>query len=233
MMNNRLLQLTTQLTESLIPARCTLCRQPSRNQTSLCQYCANDLNHFDYSLFNNLLLQPNIAKGIKQPQFDQLFSLAPYEWPYNQWVGDMKFRENFALAELMAGLMAKQLINIQPTLPEVLLPMPLHRQRRFKRGYNQSWLIASVLSKQLNIKLDHQALSRVKSTTAQSELNKNERKANIKGAFAFHGKNYQHVALIDDVITTGATVNEACKALRANGVAMISVWTICATPLNC
>lgn len=227
----------------VIPARCILCRQPSLNQSSLCDYCADDLEPFDYTRFDNLMLRPDIEKGIKRPRFERLISLAPYGWPWSQWITDMKFRENFAVAELMASRLAtqlQQLITNNPALkPEIILPMPVHRNRRFVRGYNQSQLLAQVLADKLNIPLDEQALSRVKATRAQTQLNKSGRKTNLKNAFAFNSQihsnsktsGYQHIALVDDVITTGTTVNEACKILRHHGVTNISVWTVCATPL--
>ncbi|MFT4925527.1 MAG: ComF family protein [Phenylobacterium sp.] len=238
----QLIETFAALAMQLVATRCVLCRQAitstsdHQNQQNLCDYCCDDLNTFDYSWFDDLMLRPDIERGITRPKFDRLLSVAPYQWPYNQWIGDMKFREKFAIAELMGHQLADlldTLIQANPALkPDVLLPMPIHRQRRFSRGYNQSYLLASVLAKRLNIALDIKALKRIKATNAQSQLGKRERNKNIKNAFAYQGNQYQHVALIDDVITTGATVNEACKVLSASGVAAISVWTICATPLG-
>jgi ComF family protein len=227
---DRLLTAITALTHLCLPQRCILCRQLSHNHSNLCDYCQSDLNHFDYSLFDNLLLRPDIARGISGVQFDTLISLAPYQWPYNQWVADMKFRENFAVAQLMATLLSERLailLKQNPSLrPQVILPMPVHPLRRFSRGYNQAGLLADVVAAKLNLPLDNDALKRHKPTTAQSGLNKSDRKSNIKNAFIYSAKDYHHVAIIDDVLTTAATVNETCKVLRAQGVTTISVWTI-------
>jgi ComF family protein len=108
--------------------------------------------------------------------------------------------------------------------------MPVHKHRQFERGYNQAQLLASAVAKTLSLPVDNHILRRKKSTKAQSSLNKKARKSNVNNAFICTPNNYQHIALIDDVITTGSTVNEACKILRSRGCKQISVWTICATP---
>ncbi|MCJ8271075.1 MAG: ComF family protein [Psychrosphaera sp.] len=219
-----------------IPNRCVLCKLITSNTISLCNCCANDLDYFNYCQFDNLLLRPDIRQGIKKPRFDSLISLAPYQWPFDQWITDLKFREQHQLGELMARQLLRLVQNLLQAStdgpPDVILPMPIHRNRRFTRGYNQSKLIAEVLAKPLNITLDNQSLTRVKSTSAQSGLNKTDRQSNVKQAFTYTGPVYRHAAVIDDVITTGATLNEVCKVLKEKGIERISVWTICAVPLQ-
>ncbi len=219
-----------------IPNRCVLCRLITNNKIALCNCCANDLEYFDYRQFNNLLLRPDIRQGIKQPRFDSLISLAPYQWPFDQWITDLKFKEQHQLGELMAQQLFKLVQNLlqnsTENTPDAILPMPIHRNRRFMRGYNQSKLIAQVLGTQLHIPLDTQSLNRVKSTSAQSGLNKKDRQSNVKQAFEYTGPIYKHVGVIDDVITTGSTLNEVCKVLKERGIERISVWTICAVPLQ-
>jgi ComF family protein len=221
---------------TFIPNRCILCKLITSNKISLCNCCANDLEYFDYRQFNNLLLRPDIRQGIKQPRFDSLISLAPYQWPFDQWITSLKFNEQHQLGELVAQQLLKLVQNLlqasAENTPDVILPMPIHRNRRFTRGYNQSKIIAEVLAKPLNITLDNQSLSRVKSTSAQSGLNKKDRQSNVKQAFAYTGPVYRHVAIIDDVITTGSTLNEVCNVLKEKGIERISVWTICAVPLQ-
>jgi ComF family protein len=225
-------RLTRKLLNSFIPARCILCKQHTFDDKSLCHYCAADLSYFDYLQFDNLLLRPDINRGIKQPQFETLISLAPYQWPWSQWISDLKFRENYNAATLMATQLASLLRYLQTkkpaTLPDVILPMPIHRNRKFKRGYNQAQLLAATLAKVLCLPVDSQSLIRLKSTTAQSDLNRKQRQPNVKNAFDYKGPQHLRVALVDDVITTGATVNEVCKVLKQHNILDVSVWTICA-----
>lgn len=221
--------------QGILPNRCLLCAQKTPRAERLCHYCRADLRFFDYSRFDNLLLRPDINDGLKNPKFERLISLAPYQWPFNQWIGDLKFREQFNLSQLLGGQLATLLTHLlsnNPQLrPDIVCPMPIHRQRRFIRGYNQSQLLSEVVCEALEIPINNNQLKRVKPTKAQSGLNNTERRANVKTAFSYDGPAYEHVAIIDDVITTGATVNALCSALKKRRVKTISVWTVCATPL--
>lgn len=225
---------------TLLPQRCRLCQQviESPQSSSICQCCQQDIPQFNYQISNksieNLLLQPNVKNGLKNIQFHRLYSYAPYAWPFDQWITQLKFNGRFQQAKTLGALLANKLAQQyhNHTLPQVILPMPIHRWRRFSRGYNQAELIANVVAKRLKISVDHNSLKRVKSTKAQSSLGQRDRKSNVKNAFEFSNNNYQHVALLDDVITTGSTVNEVCKVLKQQGVTQIDIWTICATPLT-
>jgi len=250
-------QVINRLAGQFLPMRCCLCHQLIEDNTTsiaLCHCCEQDIVKFDYHAgqyqFNHLLLRPDIQKGIKQPQFDRLYSVAPYQWPYSRWITAIKFNGQFNYATLVAELLRRLIVRhytltsdtviskISTTdspqqLPQVIIPMPIHRNRLLSRGYNQAQLIAQPIAKALNITLDCQALSRIKATAAQTSLGKKGRKSNVKNAFSYQPtKSYTHVAIIDDVITTGATINEVCKQLKHKGVTQIDVWTICATPID-
>jgi ComF family protein len=112
-------------------------------------------------------------------------------------------------------------------MPDILIPVPLHKQRLVERGFNQSLEISRAVSKQLPVPIDTQCVRRVKSTQAQQTLNITQRKQNIKGCFEMQqSHNYKHVVLIDDVITTGSTVNELAHTLKKSGVEKVGVWSI-------
>ena len=112
---------------------------------------------------------------------------------------------------------------------DIIIPVPIHKKRKAQRGYNQTQLIASKISKYVGIKLCDDVLIKSKNTIAQSKLNKNKRKQNIKGAFKIlnsekiQGKN---ILLFDDIYTTGSTVNECSKILTRAGAKRIGVLTI-------
>lgn len=119
--------------------------------------------------------------------------------------------------------------------PDTIVPMPLHRKRIVQRGFNQATEIARVLNKQLGIAIDQTLLKRVKNTVTQTGLNEKMRQQNMRKAFIGKvcvGKNpdsYRHVALLDDVVTSGNTVNAAAKTLIDTGVERVSVWAIAKT----
>ena len=115
-------------------------------------------------------------------------------------------------------------------LPECIIPVPLHPQRLRVRGFNQALELARIIAKQLNIPLNYSLCQRDKSTPFQSGLSAKQRKQNLKNAFIVTKPHaYKHVAIFDDVVTTGTTVNELAKQLKNSGVETIEVWAIART----
>lgn len=112
---------------------------------------------------------------------------------------------------------------------EVLIPIPLHRSRKRTRGFNQAELLAKELSKRSGIPMDSQALLRVKKTTAQKDLGDKDRFQNLRGAFAVKKGElpYKTVILVDDIFTTGSTIDEASRVLKENGVQKVYFLSIC------
>ena len=107
----------------------------------------------------------------------------------------------------------------------------MHESRLRQRGFNQSIEISRVLAKKLEIPIEYKAVVRQRSTVAQTGLNAKQRQKNIKGAFnVVRPLNYQHVLIIDDVMTTGATVNELAKVLKKNKVERVGVLSIARAP---
>ncbi|WP_394227511.1 ComF family protein [Pseudoalteromonas spongiae] len=137
----------------------------------------------------------------------------------------MKFNKQLTYKAALHQLIKAQLKDAQAEqnwqTPDVLMPVPLHWQRRVVRGFNQS----EEIWQRTGIAVDTQSFTRVKRTKPQSELNKRARKTNIKGAFSCKlTHQYQHVAIVDDIITTGYTVNEIARLLKSAGVKQVSVW---------
>ena len=140
---------------------------------------------------------------------------------------DFKFRHKLSIARLLGGLLANQIQQLRLALPEVLIPVPLHPLRLRERGFNQSVEIARHLMQQLHVPMDFDLCQRSKRTGVQSGLSAKERIRNMKNAFTITGENaYRHVAIVDDVMTTGQTARELAKRLKASGVKTIQVWTI-------
>ena len=112
---------------------------------------------------------------------------------------------------------------------DVIVPIPLHKKRLKKRGYNQTALIARYIGEKLSIPVDEELLLREQSTTAQKFLDNHERKNNVKSAFKVYENDvkYDRILLIDDIYTTGATLHYAAKELLKNGNGAVYTMTVC------
>ena len=136
----------------------------------------------------------------------------------------------------MAKSLAEWLMEyyIDDRWPEVMLPVPLHRKRLRERGYDQTLLLTKALKKQLTTKdleVDQELIKRTVHSVPQQGLDASARKKNIRNAFSLSRKpEWNHVALVDDVVTTGATVSEITRLLKKNGVGRVDIWSIARTP---
>jgi ComF family protein len=164
----------------------------------------------------------------KPPAFDRTLAAFSYLFPIDAVIHAYKYGGNLALLDLLAQPLID--LAIAHKKPDLLIPMPLHPARLKKRGFNQALEIAKRVSSQLAIPLDAHACRRLHDTPPQATLKPKERAGNLRGAFAcdidLSGK---HVALIDDVMTTGASLDELGKAVRAKGAAHVSAWVTART----
>ena len=113
-------------------------------------------------------------------------------------------------------------------LPAAIVPVPLHTSRLRRRGYNQALELAKPLARHLHLPLLTGALARTRATGAQTDLSAIQRRRNVRGAFAAHFPDAPpaHVAVLDDVFTTGATLGECARVLKRAGVARVDVWAL-------
>ena len=149
-----------------------------------------------------------------------------YQEPTSSLIHRFKYEGCFALAEPLARcLSAAWPAWVQP--PDLIIPIPLHPRRKRRRGYNQSELLAAPLARDLGLPMNPRGLRRVRHTAPQVGLGPEERHDNVRGAFAaddsFTGR---RVLLIDDVLTTGATMRAAAEALLAAGAASVSAYCL-------
>lgn len=159
------------------------------------------------------------------PPQDRSWTAFRYAEPVARQIVRLKFRGQLAPAHVLGALMAEQLARRPEPLPELLLPVPLHPRRLRARGYNQALELGRELSRRLSIPLLPAAARRVQATREQTRLDAGARRGNVRGAFAVgEAVRGRHVALLDDVITTGATVAELARAARAAGATRIEVW---------
>ncbi len=158
-----------------------------------------------------------------------------YKSPISDQIQALKYSNQLSYAVAMGKMLSLWVVKNPAQWPDTIVPMPLHRKRIVQRGFNQATEIARVLNKQLGIAIDQTLLKRVKNTVTQTGLNEKMRQQNMRKAFIGKvcvGKNpdsYRHVALLDDVVTSGNTVNAAAKTLIDTGVERVSVWAIAKT----
>lgn len=164
----------------------------------------------------------------KPPAFDRTLAAFSYSFPVDALIHAYKYAGNLALLDLLTEPLIHLVMG--QSLPDLLIPMPLHPARLKERGFNQAHEIAKRVSAHLAIPLDGHACRRILDTRPQAALKFKERARNLRGAFScdvdLTGK---RVALIDDVITTGASLDELAKAVRARGAAQVSAWVVART----
>lgn len=210
---------------------CFLCLAPClMDRGGLCEGCANDLplNHPACPACARPAHSPHLCAACLRrpsPHIRHTFALYQYRYPVNRLIQEMKYRSRLEIAQLLGCQLARALGQAGSPLPQAILPVPLHRARLQGRGYNQSLEFARPLAKTLGIPLDITTCLRTGKTLPQAELPAGKRKGNVRGAFTVVGEpSYRHVAIIDDVITTGSTVNELARALVRAGIERIDVW---------
>jgi len=156
-----------------------------------------------------------------------------YEGPIANLIAKMKYQEDLSMSKLFGELLADKLENHLDVLPQAIIPVPLHNKRLRERGYNQAMELARPIAKRLRIPIVNNQCYRIRATEKQSLTGSRNRKNNMKNAFsAEFSPPLKHIALIDDVITTGNTITEVCKALHKAGVERIDVWAIARTQLH-
>lgn len=163
----------------------------------------------------------------QQPAYDRAMSLWRYAWPADHLIQKLKFNAQLHLARLLGERLAEHIARHVTQPPQVILPVPLHRSRLRERGFNQALELARPIAHRLDIALDYRSCARVRHTAAQSLLPAAQRRRNIKGAFQITTPlTARHVAIVDDVMTTGHTVEEFAATLRKAGVEKIDVWVL-------
>lgn len=202
---------------------CVACTQKLPILAQSCRICAQKLTFLDSHMeltCGTCLHTP--------PPFNRLYALFPYEYPIPQLIKALKFRHDLTIARTFSILIGEKIRRnwyVNQPLPERIIPVPLHPLRLRERGFNQSLEIAKPIARSYPIQLDRFSLERIRSTAAQSGLSAVKRAANVKSAFKISGKVAGlHLAVIDDVVTTGHTIAEVCLSLKNAGARQIDVW---------
>ena len=218
----------------VFPPRCLLCGETGVNGRDLCPACAEALPWNASACLRCALPLP--VPGTcgaclqKPPPMGETHAVFVYGFPLDRLVPRLKFHNDLAAGRLLSGLMAEGLGALPR--PAALLPVPLHATRLGRRGYDQALELARPLARAFQVPLLPDALVRTRATAPQSELDAEARQRNLRRAFEVRaGAGLPaHVVLIDDVMTTGATLEAAAKALLRAGVARVDAWVCARVP---
>jgi len=221
----------------LLPLRCLLCGGAGAHGVDLCADCGIELprNQSCCARCALPLATPAALCGECQrrpPTWDAAWAPFRYGWPLDRLESRFKFGADLAAGRVLSGMWRRETCPM--ALPQQILTVPLHRSRLRQRGYNQVLELARPLARELRLPLCVDALQRVRCTEAQTELDAVGRRRNVRGAFALRegAALAPHVAVIDDVMTTGATLAECARVLKRAGVQRVDVWALARAPLK-
>lgn len=223
----------------LYPASCVFCGAAGESGLDLCQPCRVGLPRNRHCCPRCALplpqtADPNTICGRcrkKSPSFDQCLCPYLYHPPLDRLISELKFHGRLVYARLLAELLGDFVARRSDALPDLLIPVPLHRSRLRERGYNQALEIARPLARRFKLPLHPRTCVRQRATAPQTELEQAARQQNIRGAFRLNEQiEARHVAVIDDVVTTGATASELSRLLRNAGAGQVDIWAVARTP---
>jgi ComF family protein len=215
------------------PGSCLLCGAAGCRELDLCQGCLEALPRIRLpcSRCGEPLTGPVDEERVcgacqkRPPAFDLCRAALAYQEPVPRLVSGFKFRDRLTCGRLLAELLGVHLEAQGELRPELIIPVPLHPRRLHQRGFNQALELARPLARRFGIPLDIRSCRRTRQTRPQTELDRKLRTKNLRGAFSVASKlPARHVAVVDDVVTTGTTTNELAKALKQCGVERVEVW---------
>ena len=214
----------------LWPSRCALCGQRGQPGLDLCAGCQGDLplndrccEHCSEPLPREIA-RPALCGACLQhpPAFDACVAPFRYAFPVDRMIQGLKYRRELYYGRILGELLSR---HVSQTRPELVIPVPLSLARYRERGFNQARELARPLCKRLGLRLCSDLVERRRETREQAGLDRKDRLENTRDAFALVAPlPARHIAIIDDVVTTGSTVNEVAKLLRSAGAEWIEVW---------
>ncbi len=221
------------LIHRLFPATCLLCLEPGQpSRLDLCLECEQDLprNSAACGICATPIMNvdiPCIRCLQQRPAFDRAFVPYRYEFPFVELIHRLKYGGQIAIGRILGTVLAHRLAERGPLAVEAVVPVPLHPSREARRGYNQAREIARFAAEILELPVADRIAMRVRATEEQAALPAMVRRVNVSGAFEVVVETVPaSVAIVDDVLTTGATVDALALALRRAGCRRIEVWAV-------
>lgn len=219
----------SRIVQTLYPPICALCGAPGHDGLDLCVGCLGDLRPAPHACprcaapLPARLAVPCGACLRRPPAFDAARARLIYRPPAARLVTDLKFNARLAHARILGRLMAEIMAGMPR--PDVVLPVPLHEGRLRERGFNQALEIARPAARLFDIPLEPRLAARIRATAPQTDLDARARRRNLRGAFSITGAVAGlHIALVDDVMTTGTTLDELARALKRAGAETVTVY---------
>lgn len=234
----------------LLPGRCCLCSGGLESvQQCLCDRCVDELPWLESGCrqcaapLPTDALCPNCQS--EPPAYHRCISTFVYQSPLDRIILRLKNDPYTTEIKQLSALLAEHIFHSYPngSLPDLLIPMPLHWQKMARRGFNQSLVIGNMLSRYLlhqhstSVKVSTEICDRVTNNQAQQTLDRKQRTRSVKNAFAVSSEAARtikglSVAVVDDVVTTGATANSIATALRNAGAEQVDIWCLARTGLE-
>jgi len=217
----------------LYPPVCLSCGLAGRPEIDLCAGCEADLELLDTGCRRcGLELERTVELcgrcTTRLPKFTAAWPGYAYRGQLERLIQRFKFHGDLAAGRVLARLLAGRLASMAAPRPDLMVPVPLHPRRRLRRGFNQAALLARDLGAHLGGLPWLEVLQRRRSTRAQSDLPAERRRGNVRGAFEIDRlpSGARYIALVDDVMTTGSTLDECARVLLRSGVDRVDVWVV-------
>ncbi len=218
---------------ALFPATCYLCLDPGQPPAlDLCAGCEADLPL-------NACACPICAAAVADSSrpcrrcqrrgraFDRAFAAYRYEFPLVELIHRMKYRGQLPIARILGCLLGRRLAERGAPAIDAIVPVPLHAGRERRRGYNQAREIAVFAARELRLPVHDGLVRRIRATAEQAGLPAGARRHNLRGAFEVRlGQVPARIAIVDDVLTTGATAESLARTLREAGCRSVEVWAV-------
>lgn len=227
-----------------IPLLCAICELETDTGIGICKICEAQLPWIDSACYQcglpvaeRLLLNGRCGRCIvKRPEFDSCQALFHYQPPLDRLITNYKYQRRLDIGASLGSLLAERFEQClqgkaAEEKPELLLPVPLHRKRMNRRGFNQAWELTLAVSKVSGIPACNNMIERIRNTPPQTELaDARARRENLKAAFAIRDpettRNVTSVTIIDDVVTTAATVSAMAACLKQQGIRWVHVYCV-------
>lgn len=228
------MNLLNSLIDLIFPKICFSCdRRLEKNEKVLCNKCENSLEIITNvcDICGSILESENCnICQVNDFYFDKARSIYKYNDTVQKLIHELKYNDFKIIAKFFGRKVNNYFEKFSPfSKIDMIVPVPLHRTKKRSRGFNQSELLASAISDQINIKHIPKLLKRTKFTDSQTKLSRSERQNNVAEAFKVNSKydvKGKNILVVDDVFTTGSTVNSISRLLREQDVGKIFIFTI-------
>ncbi|RDL19304.1 ComF family protein [Pseudomonas jessenii] len=220
---------------------CLLCDEPAEAEMPICVACEAEMPWLGEHCQTCALPLPEAGLTcdgclLEPPAYEQVAVPWRYDFPVDSLITRFKHNAKWPFGHLLADVLSQYLqhrFDEDLPRPDALLPVPLAAKRLRQRGFNQAAMLARWLSRQLDLPCEENVVHRIQDTSAQQDLDAKARKRNLRNAFALTSDanvKGRHLALVDDVLTTGATAQALARLLMNAGAARVDVYCLARTP---